>query len=64
MANETVHGLLSTGNNKLVSRYDSSVVTGALRKSSGIASNTAEYKLFLLGLKSKNFLTDPSRIKV
>jgi hypothetical protein len=41
---------------------DASVVEGTVRKGSEIAGRTIKYKLFLLQLKSKNFLTDPSHI--
>jgi hypothetical protein len=43
---------------------NASVVEGTLLKISEIAGSTIKYKLFLLQLKSKNFLTDPSHIKM
>ena len=43
---------------------DASVVEGTLRKRNEIAGSTITHNLFLLQLKSKNFLTYPSHINL
>lgn len=43
---------------------NASVAEWNWRNSSGIAGSTVTYEVFLLQLKCKNFLTDPSHIKM
>ena len=43
---------------------NASVAEWNLQNSSGIAGSTITYKVFFLQLKCKNFLPDPSHIKM